>query len=101
MTTVHIYNAKTKDKRYTAIFEDGSSVSFGSPNHQNFTIHKNPERKRLYIGRHEAKENWSKSGIKTAGFWSRWLLWNLPTLSQSIRDIENKLNIKIVNKISS
>jgi len=100
MTVVHLYNSKNKSKRYTIIFGDGSSVSFGSPEHENFTIHKNPERKRLYIARHEKNENWNKSGIKTAGFWSRWLLWNKPSIAESARDIEQKFGISIINKIS-
>ena len=98
MITVHLYNARARNTRYTAIFSDGSVVHFGSPEHQNFTIHKDEGRKRLYIARHEANENWND--IRTAGFWSRWLLWNKPTLSQSIRDIEQKFGISIINKIS-
>jgi hypothetical protein len=45
--------------------------------------------------RHRLRENWSKSGIKTAGFWSRWLLWNKPTLDESIRDIEKRFHVII------
>ena len=32
--------------------------------------------------------NWGKSGIFTAGFWSRWMLWNKPTLEESYNDIK-------------
>ena len=51
-----------------------------------------------YIARHRVRENWNKSGIHTAGFWSRWILWNKPTLQESINDVEKRFNIKIINK---
>ncbi len=47
---------------------------------------KDEERKLRYIKRHNS-ENWTKSGIDSAGFWSRWLLWNLPTISSSYQDL--------------
>jgi len=31
----------------------------------------------------------------TKGFWSRWILWNKPTIDESINDIENRFGIKI------
>jgi hypothetical protein len=40
-------------------------------------------RKQRYINRHKNNETWSKSGTDTAEFWSRWLLWNLPTKKDS------------------
>ena len=48
------------------------------------------EHKERYLSRHSKNENWSD--ITTAGFWSRWLLWNLPTINESIKHIENKFN---------
>jgi hypothetical protein len=38
-------------------------------------------------------ENWLKSGIDTAGFWSRWLLWNKPTIKESYMDIKKRFNL--------
>ncbi len=35
------------------------------------------------------------TGIKTAGFWSRWVLWNLPTLQASISDVNKRVNINV------
>ncbi len=98
---VHLFRSNLKNKRYTAVFENGSVIHFGSPEYQNFTMHKDEGRKRLYIIRHEKNEDWNKSGIQTAGFWSRWILWNLPTLSQSISDTERRFGIKIIDKTKS
>jgi hypothetical protein len=39
-------------------------------------------------------ENWNDP--YTAGFWSRWVLWNKPTITESIKDIQKRFsNIKI------
>ncbi len=65
---------------------------FGASGYSDFTIHKDGERKLRYIKRHN-NENWTKSGINSAGFWSRWLLWNLPTISASYQDIKKRFNI--------
>ena len=39
-----------------------------------FTHHKDYDRMERYDTRHKLRENWKKSGILTAGFWSKWLL---------------------------
>ena len=55
------------------------------------------ERKERYLSRHSKNEDWTD--ITTAGFWSRWLLWNLPTMNESVKHIENQFNVKIINNI--
>ena len=55
--------------------------------------HKDPSRKQLYLNRHKKRENWTNPN--TAGFWSRWLLWNKPDIRESIKDIQEKFNIYI------
>ncbi len=75
------------------VFENGSVVNFGSPEYENFTMHRDSDRKRLYILRHQTREDWND--IKTAGFWSKNLLWNSPSLSASIRDTEKRLMMKV------
>ena len=76
------------------------TIHFGArkPYYQDYTIHKDLRRKERYIVRHIG-ENWTKSGIDTAGFWSRWLLWGEPTLKTSIEKIENKFGVKIVRRL--
>jgi L-rhamnose mutarotase len=63
-------------------------IKFGEAGAEDYTIHKDDERKKLYISRHEKNENWTKTGIATAGFWSRWLLWNKKTINASLNDIK-------------
>ena len=97
MNTIYLAKSDRDGKKYM-VDVDGKVVHFGAEGYEDYTIHKDPERKKRYITRHKEKENWTKSGIKTAGFWSRWLLWGEPTISASIKAIENKFNIKIVRK---
>lgn len=75
------------------------TVHFGAKGMSDYTIHKDLERKQRYIDRHRANEDWTKSGIDTAGFWSRWLLWGEPTLRESIRKIEDKFGVKIIRRL--
>ena len=84
------YPATDNKHKYYIITSSGRKVSFGSAGMSDYTIHKDPERKNRYIQRHQNKENWAKSGLDTAGFWSRWYLWNLPTKEASYKYIQNK-----------
>ena len=68
---------------------------------EDYTTHKDPERKERYISRHKAREDWTKSGLETAGFWAKHLLWNEPSLSASIKDIEKRFNVNIIKRLSS
>ena len=43
-------------------------------------------------------EDWNKSGVKTAGYWPKHLLWNKDTLTKSIDDISKKHNLNIKMK---
>jgi hypothetical protein len=85
------------------ITPSGKKVHFGQEGYSDYTKHKDSERKERYIARHggnksgtkSSKEDWTKSGLDTAGFWSRYLLWGEPTLQSSINAIEKKFKIKI------
>lgn len=83
------------NKKFMVTFDGKKTIHFGAKGMSDFTIHKDKERKQRYINRHKARENWTKSGIKTAGFWSKHILWNKPSLRDSIKDTEKRFNIKI------
>jgi len=82
----HKYIAKLKNK--TTGRE--KNVKFGAVGYDDFTITKNKEQKERYINRHKKNENWTKGGVDTAGFWSKNLLWNKPTITASLIDIKKK-----------
>jgi hypothetical protein len=65
-------------------------VYFGQAGASDFTIHRDEARKQRYINRHQNNEKWTKSGIDTAGFWSRWILWHKPTIKESYMAIKKR-----------
>lgn len=86
-----------KDKKWMITTnENKKKLHFGATGYEDFTIHKDEQRKEKYLIRHKKKEDWSKKGIQSAGFWARWLLWNKTTLDKSITFTEKKFNIKII-----
>ena len=72
----HIMKSNRKNKKYIAMFKNGTNIHFGDNRYEDFTIHKDTERKRLYLLRH-GKEDWTNP--YSAGSLSRWILWNLPS----------------------
>ena len=88
--TYYPYRATDNINKYFIITSTGKKVSFGAKGYEDYTIHKDSERKQRYIDRHKNKENWTESGIDTKGFWSRWLLWHLPTIKESYEDIKKR-----------
>ncbi len=116
MEKIVVRAAKTGGKKFEAVFTDGKSVRFGAAGASDYTKHKDPARMAKYVHRHggrktnavapkaihadmlrvtrSAKENWSASGVKTAGFWSRWLLWSHPSLRSAVRQVNSILKGK-------
>jgi hypothetical protein len=91
MISYYPYKSDKPEKKYFIITSSGKKVYFGQAGASDFTIHKDEDRKNRYIKRHSGMgENWGKSGINTAGFWSRWLLWNKPTIKESYEDIKKR-----------
>ena len=61
-----------------------------------YTKHNDTYRQELYIDRHLKNEDLSKPGVKTAGLYSKHVLWNKPTLQASIADAH-----KIIKSLNS
>ena len=83
------------DKKWRIRTPQGKLIHFGARGYEDYTMHKDERRKENYISRHASREDWSPSGINTAGFWSRWLLWNKESLEDSMDDIERNFGILI------
>ena len=90
MKTYYPYKSDKPEKKYYIITKSGKKIYFGQANASDMTQHKDEDRKNRYIKRHEKNEDWSKSGIDTAGFWSRWLLWSKPSIKESYEDIKKR-----------
>ena len=80
---VIIKKSTNPEKKYMAIFYDDSkkkvkTTHFGAAGMSDYTKHKDPERKKRYLARHKARENWNN--YMSAGSLSRYILWGEPTL---------------------
>ena len=95
---VVITKSKKPDKKYDARIDGTKTVSFGQKGASDFTKHQDLVRRDRYIDRHKKNEDWTKSGAKTEGFYSKHVLWNKTTLKASIDDINKRfkgLNVKM------
>ena len=97
MKIYYPYKSDKPEKKFYVITKNGNRVYFGALGYQDFTQHKNEARKNSYIQRHQKREDWTMSGIDTAGFWARWLLWNKPTIKASYNDIQKRFS-SVFNK---
>lgn len=86
-----LYNTETKRTK---------SIKFGSNGMMDYILYNKEEgkkvadkHKRLYLARHKKREDWTKSGVDTAGWWSRWLLWSKPSLEESLNHLIKKFNL--------
>ncbi len=95
----YLEKSDKKDKKYkvTIIKNDIhlKHIYFGAAGYSDYTKHKDKERMERYNIRHKTRENWTKSGILTAGFWSKWILWSKPSLKDAKSYTEKKFNITI------
>jgi hypothetical protein len=94
-TIYYLYRSTRKGKKLMVIHK-GKTIHFGATDYEDFIIHKDEARKSRYINRHSG-EDWDD--LNKAGSWARWILWNLPTLKDSIKDMEKRFNIRIIRKV--
>ena len=85
-----IKKSSNTNKKFDAVIDGKKTVSFGASGYSDYTKHKDNDRKNKYIDRHKSNEDWTKSGIRTAGFYSKHVLWNKPTIEASVNDLNKK-----------
>ena len=72
--TIHYYypyKSNKPEKKYYIVTKSEKKIYFGASGYEDFTIHKDEERKQRYIDRHKNEAKfWNKSGIDTPSFWS-------------------------------
>jgi len=87
-----IVNSKSKNKRLTAIFSNGSRIDFGLKGGSTYIDHGDNIKRINYIKRHKVNENWDKIN---AGSLSRYILWGDSTdLNKNIQDFKRRFNIQ-------
>lgn len=95
---VKIFRSPNPEKKWRVRLVDTEGkfhhVDFGARGYEDFTMHHDEQRKRLYLMRHAGMgEDWKKSGLLTPGFWSRHALWNRSSVADSIADIRSRFGI--------
>mgnify|MGYP003678933186 CR=1 FL=1 len=93
---VTISNSTNPKKKLMAIFtnDDGKKVKtshFGQAGADDYTITKDKEQRTRYRNRH--KKDLDTNDYKKAGYLSWYLLWNKPTLTESIKDYKKRFNL--------
>ena len=69
-----IENSHQANKRFLAIFNDGTKINFGLKGASTYIDGNRTEKEREnYIKRHSVRENFNNP--KTAGSLSKWILW--------------------------
>lgn len=85
-------------KKFQIILPSGQRVRFGAQGYSDYPTHHDAQRMQRYVARHQAREDWTAHGLHTPGFWSRWLLWNLPSFTDSLRDTERRFHVRIIRE---
>ena len=95
----HLYKSSNPKKKYMVKFLNQTTnkintIHFGQFSADDYTLTNNDKRKELYKLRH-ANDN--IFDLSFPGAWSMNLLWNKKTLEASIRDMEKRFKINIIN----
>jgi len=85
-----ISKSDNKHKKFKAIIDGKKTVHLGAKGYDDFTTHKDKDRKDNYIARHRKREDWTKTGVDTAGFYAKHILWNKGTLNKSVNDLNKQ-----------
>ena len=80
------------DKKFTAKIDDKKTIHFGAKLYEDYTHHKDEKRKKAYLSRHKKDKI---NNPNYAGFYSTNLLWNKPTLKESMKYTNEKYNLNI------
>ena len=99
MTQYYLYPSNLKKKKYVVKFINEqtrriNTIHFGAAGMSDYTLHKDDNRKALYKLRH-ANDN--INDLSYAGAWSMQVLWNKKSLEESIKDMEKRFKITIIN----
>lgn len=84
-----------KGKRFQITNPDGKTIHFGSDKAQTFLEHKSNQKKKAWIARHKAGNPEAWNDKSSPLFFARVLLWNKPTLSESIKDVRKRYGFHI------
>jgi len=99
MKFVRLRRSRNPAKKWDVILSDDKDngkeyiIAFGARGMSDFTKHGDTDRRQRYLDRHRPREDWTATGLLTPGFWSRWLLWNQPTLEESLAQVVRRFRL--------
>ena len=91
----YLEKSNRKNKKYMVhhiVDNKIKTIHFGDNRYDSFETHGDEERKKRYEARHK-NEDWDN--LQKPAAFSKWILWNKPTLKASIKDMEKRDDIKI------
>ena len=89
-----VEKSNRKEKRFVAIFDNGKKIHFGFKGGSTYIDHKDKEKRKNYIARHEVNEKKFYNDPYRPATLSRFILWgNATNLNQAIKDYEKKFNV--------
>ena len=94
MKLLSITKSTNPKKKWMAVFDNNGrsrTTHFGAQGMDDYTLTKNQEQRDRYLKRHHAREDWTDP--TTAGALSRWILWNKPSLQDSIADYKKRFKL--------
>ncbi len=96
MELYYPYPANNGKHKYYIITNTNKKVYFGQYGASDYTIYYKmygkefaEKKRKAYIARHKVNENWSNPN--TAGYFSRWLLWEEPNINDAYKKIRQDL----------
>ena len=89
-----LQRSSRQGKKYQVTVND-KVIHFGASGYSDYTKNKDEARKARYIKRHQANEDWTKSGVETPGFWAKHILWNEPTIQASARNVRERFGVDL------
>lgn len=98
---VVIRPSTAKGKKLMAIFYDGDTkietIHFGQYGSRTYLDHKSDNLKDNYLKRHRPNENWED--YMSAGSLARYILWNKPTIKESVKDYASRFGLDYVLEV--
>ena len=95
----YLYKSSNPVKKYMIQFINEktkriNTIHFGAAGMSDYTLHNDNRRKELYQTRHQ---NDNINDLNYPGCWSMNLLWNKKSIEESIKDMEKRFKINIIN----
>lgn len=95
MPIYRLEKATAKGKRYKITSPEGKIIQFGSATGSTFVDGKDEKTKKAWIARHSKGNPDAWNDKNSPLFYARHLLWNKPTLTESIKDVKERFGIHI------